>query len=264
MLDPASAARRCASPGSASSFERRCRCGWSRLADVIRRGVGQRAVQVRSPRRAASALVATIQGYFVLAATARNIIPRGSAAPHPRSAWPRGCCGLPVPSPAREDALMKAATNVATLSTPAKLGLLGSLYLSQGLPFGFFTQALPVLLRKHGLSLGADRPVVAARRCRGRSSSSGRRSSIATRSPRRRPARSWILPLQLAAVAVLAAARAARRSHSMPAADGRRPSASTCSPPPRTSPPTGSRSTCSPTRSAASATACRSPATGSA
>ena len=32
---------------------------------------------------------------------------------------------------------MKAATNVAMLSTPAKLGLLGCLYFSQGLPFGF-------------------------------------------------------------------------------------------------------------------------------
>jgi len=31
--------------------------------------------------------------------------------------------------------------------------LLGSLYLAQGLPFGFFTQALPVLLRKSGMSL---------------------------------------------------------------------------------------------------------------
>lgn len=36
-----------------------------------------------------------------------------------------------------------------------KLGLLASLYLAQGLPFGFFTQALPVLLRERGLSLAA-------------------------------------------------------------------------------------------------------------
>jgi MFS transporter, PAT family, beta-lactamase induction signal transducer AmpG len=42
-----------------------------------------------------------------------------------------------------------------SLTTPAKLGLLTSLYLSQGLPYGFFTQALPVLLRKQGLSLPA-------------------------------------------------------------------------------------------------------------
>ena len=34
-----------------------------------------------------------------------------------------------------------------------KAVLLGSLYLAQGLPFGFFTQALPVLLRKQGLAL---------------------------------------------------------------------------------------------------------------
>jgi PAT family beta-lactamase induction signal transducer AmpG len=37
--------------------------------------------------------------------------------------------------------------------TPHKLALLGSLYFSQGLPFGFFTQTLPVLLRKTGMSL---------------------------------------------------------------------------------------------------------------
>jgi hypothetical protein len=34
------------------------------------------------------------------------------------------------------------------VSTPRKLGLLASLYLSQGLPFGLFTQALPVILRR--------------------------------------------------------------------------------------------------------------------
>ena len=33
------------------------------------------------------------------------------------------------------------------------LGLLGALYFSQGLPFGFFTQGLPVLLRQRGFSL---------------------------------------------------------------------------------------------------------------
>lgn len=34
-----------------------------------------------------------------------------------------------------------------------KLGLLATLYVSQGLPFGFFTQAMPVLLRKQGVGL---------------------------------------------------------------------------------------------------------------
>ena len=36
-----------------------------------------------------------------------------------------------------------------------KIILLGSLYLAQGLPYGFFTQALPVLLRDAGYSLKA-------------------------------------------------------------------------------------------------------------
>lgn len=36
-----------------------------------------------------------------------------------------------------------------------KLTLLGSLYLAQGLPYGFFTQALPVLMRESGASLKA-------------------------------------------------------------------------------------------------------------
>jgi PAT family beta-lactamase induction signal transducer AmpG len=38
--------------------------------------------------------------------------------------------------------------------TPRRLfTLLGALYFAQGLPFGFFTQALPVMLRKAGVSL---------------------------------------------------------------------------------------------------------------
>ena len=41
------------------------------------------------------------------------------------------------------------------ISGAAKIGLLASLYVAQGLPFGFFTQALPVILRKRGMSLGA-------------------------------------------------------------------------------------------------------------
>lgn len=38
-------------------------------------------------------------------------------------------------------------------TTAGKLSLLGALYLSQGLPFGFFTQALPVMMRQSGRSL---------------------------------------------------------------------------------------------------------------
>lgn len=41
------------------------------------------------------------------------------------------------------------------LSAVKKFGLLTALYMAQGLPFGFFVQALPVLLREQGLSLPA-------------------------------------------------------------------------------------------------------------
>jgi hypothetical protein len=37
--------------------------------------------------------------------------------------------------------------------TREKLALLTSLYLSQGLPFGFFSQAVPILMRQEGRSL---------------------------------------------------------------------------------------------------------------
>jgi RhtX/FptX family siderophore transporter len=89
-------------------------------------------------------------------------------------------------------------------SAAAKLTLLGSLYFAQGLPFGFFTQALPVMMRKSGFSL----------------SEIGLASLLAVPwalkfvwapavdrrwSPRLGRRRSWILPLQLMAVLVLAA-----------------------------------------------------------
>ncbi len=85
--------------------------------------------------------------------------------------------------------------------TASKLLLLGSLYLAQGLPDGFFRQALPVMLRAQGVSLehiglasllalpwGLKflwAPVVDA-----------------IGSPRFGRRRSWIVPLQLTAVAV--------------------------------------------------------------
>lgn len=40
-------------------------------------------------------------------------------------------------------------------SRASRLGLLASLYLAQGVPFGFFTQAVPVVLRESGASLPA-------------------------------------------------------------------------------------------------------------
>ncbi len=51
----------------------------------------------------------------------------------------------------RPDAIGRAADR----ATLARLGLLGSLYFAQGLPFGFFTQALPLLLRDRDYSLTA-------------------------------------------------------------------------------------------------------------
>ena len=56
----------------------------ARLADTIARGVTEGAFACEAPRAAASALIAVMQGYFVLAATARALIPRGSAAPSAR------------------------------------------------------------------------------------------------------------------------------------------------------------------------------------
>jgi TetR/AcrR family transcriptional repressor of bet genes len=49
-------------------------------ARIIEQGVARRAFRCDSVEAAASALVAVIQGYFVLAATARAVIPPGSAA----------------------------------------------------------------------------------------------------------------------------------------------------------------------------------------
>lgn len=82
------------------------------------------------------------------------------------------------------------------MRTPAKLGLLATLYISQGLPFGFFTQALPAVMRQQGISLAAI----------------GLSTLLALPwglkflwAPwvDRRPRRRWILPLQLSSAAVL-------------------------------------------------------------
>lgn len=98
------------------------------------------------------------------------------------------------------------------MNAAAKLGLLGSLYFSQGLPFGFFTQALPVLLRKEGYSLGqigltsllalpwALKFLWAPAVDRYSNVRFGRRKS-------------WIVPLQLAAVAILLLLAAGTTQH---------------------------------------------------
>jgi len=51
-----------------------------RLADVIRQGVAGGAFTCDSADAAAAALMALIQGYYTLAAAARSVIPKGSAA----------------------------------------------------------------------------------------------------------------------------------------------------------------------------------------
>jgi RhtX/FptX family siderophore transporter len=89
------------------------------------------------------------------------------------------------------------------MRTTHKLALIGALYMSEGLPFGFFTQALPVLLRQSGLSLTeiglssilalpwALKFLWAPMVDRNYSASFGRR-------------RSWIIPVQLLTATVLA------------------------------------------------------------
>jgi predicted MFS family arabinose efflux permease len=98
----------------------------------------------------------------------------------------------------------RAAAERPQMGTWAKLGLLLGLYLSQGLPQGFFTQALPVLMRQQGLSLPAIglanllsvpwalKFLYAPLMDRHGSERYGRR-------------RSFIVPLQLAGAALLAA-----------------------------------------------------------
>jgi len=50
------------------------------LVTIIQKGVSQSIFHCEHVEAAASAILAAIQGYFVLAATARNTIPHGSAA----------------------------------------------------------------------------------------------------------------------------------------------------------------------------------------
>ncbi|MEY2930432.1 MAG: hypothetical protein RL033_1181 [Pseudomonadota bacterium] len=89
-------------------------------------------------------------------------------------------------------------------SRSAKLLLLGTLYFSQGLPFGFFTQALPVLMRKEGFSLGAiglSSLVATPWALKFLWAPAVDRFSMARLGRRK----SWIIPLQLASFALLGA-----------------------------------------------------------
>jgi RhtX/FptX family siderophore transporter len=109
---------------------------------------------------------------------------------------------------------MTERTSSTEVSAAAKLTLLGSLYFAQGLPFGFFTQALPVMMRKSGFSLGqiglssllampwALKFLWAPAVDRYWSPKVGRR-------------RSWILPLQTIAVVFLATLAASGGARSL-------------------------------------------------
>jgi TetR/AcrR family transcriptional repressor of bet genes len=61
-------------------FEKALATTTARIAEVIQRGVEQRVFVCESVDGAAASLVAAIHGYFVLAATAGSVIPKGSAA----------------------------------------------------------------------------------------------------------------------------------------------------------------------------------------
>ena len=70
------------------------------LTQLIADGARRRKFTVREPAAAACALVSAIQGYFVLAAVDRTLVPRGSAARAVRD-MAAGLLGLRRPLPPR-------------------------------------------------------------------------------------------------------------------------------------------------------------------
>lgn len=78
-----------------------------------------------------------------------------------------------------------------------RLSILGLLYVAQGLPFGFFTQALPVRMRESGMSLGAIglASLLAA--------PWAFKAVVAPLVDAYGSRRAWIIPLQVGSVAVL-------------------------------------------------------------
>lgn len=98
----------------------------------------------------------------------------------------------------------------------SKLGLLSSLYFSQGLPYGFFVIALPTLLRQHGSSL---ENIGLANLLALPWALKFFWAPIVDRFGFRRlgQRRSWILPLQLSAVLVLVAIGALDPATQLPA-----------------------------------------------
>ncbi len=71
----------------------------ARLADILRRGVALGTFTCAEPEADAAALLAAIEGYFVLATTARAVVPSGSAAACvTRMAEGLLACRLPSPT----------------------------------------------------------------------------------------------------------------------------------------------------------------------
>lgn len=70
----------------------------ARLRVIITAGQDAGTFRDMAPAEAASALVAAIQGYFTLAATAREVIPKGSAASAVR-VMAGGLLGVTIPAP---------------------------------------------------------------------------------------------------------------------------------------------------------------------
>lgn len=82
------------------AYERATTALLDRLRAIVREGVSAGVFRASDPRAAAAALMAAIQGYFVLAATARSQIPRSSAAASVK-AMARGLLHIEQPLPAR-------------------------------------------------------------------------------------------------------------------------------------------------------------------
>jgi TetR/AcrR family transcriptional repressor of bet genes len=67
-------------PKVRNEYEKILQASISCVSELIRRGIKQKLLRCDAPESAAVALVATIEGYFVMAGTARKLIPKGSAA----------------------------------------------------------------------------------------------------------------------------------------------------------------------------------------
>jgi TetR/AcrR family transcriptional repressor of bet genes len=87
-------------PAVRDAYERATIALLERLRAILREGVSAGVFHTSDPKAAAAALMAAIQGYFVLAATARSQIPRSTAAASVK-AMARGLLHIDHPLPPR-------------------------------------------------------------------------------------------------------------------------------------------------------------------